>query len=1135
MRPTEWVRKLLDDRELPTVDGRPLYQYRLSDAEFSELEKTLRLASLLGVRHIKAMLGWDAAFVIYAAEWWRRKYSGHWGWEGIFGSIGIDFTELAVGSRNDLIEGGLRRWRRQVRTSTGYRNFLGTIATEGGLPLHQLSDSGSGGWLKRVLVPVLRKHIEKGHSLSALVEAYCDYIPRGYRSAELYQILADIAAAVAELREKYTLAGMESPITFLDKSNPKWREQFPLPIDDASAKSLLTELIDAAAKATVDLGDRVPFECNRYLINAETHEPELVAEMDLPTFVSLQAIGLDASEGNLPPTVDFEVCNSGGKSTTWCRGVLTTFRERVMFKLSGRNFKVKGEDAIGCLKVRIKARGQTLLEFEVPGGELVNTETPWLFKKDEAKWRLHSTATGSVKDSDALIFSPESFDVHVVDDLSAATLMASMFNGGLWKISGTIICTDGIDQFRFNTGKVDTSSMFRLSGQKFTFRSNPVDVFIGPPVLFETNSATGQSSKSYGRRIIAKAVGRASDTCTNISTLSAGVYTVKALDQANNVLFAQTVGVLSREFKYTLAPDLDDVNRGCILLNGIGELEVAVSHEGVTASLEDDEKRCCIKLFASPQPPSSIQVSLLAKNQSSNIVLSFPYPSRGAMLFDAMDKLVPPLKALNLEDIHGHRIKVFNDRAHLAARFALTITLVDRALTRADLKDVFIKIPLNLRGDFNELAVSDWISMVKTLLGLGKTIDAEVRIALSLGSDELLAVNIRRYEHHLTREVSEGLVQVRSQDLREMKNDVLEVTEVLAFNLDCPEAEPITLSSKSSEGVYVGVWEFMPWIREPGPWIIYPSPNSPLKLRPLLWTVARDDLENFSADRQSDSLAAAINVPEEISRRSAIASALRSMAVEFDHSNWRYLDELWHQTTHLPLATFDIWQVAIQEPQFMAALFVKSRTDILERLEDELPVIWELVSKADWELALQEFKSKLERHLSDEPTLIDLSLEQVINRIESHKHSMLSMGKVLQDCVRNKQSPDLKLMCRPVEQFVKPEMVKFYQQLFRRQADQEWPTLMQAELSRRYRSLPTEYRELVEPRNRHHESVVYLPMVLAWQAIVGGDRKWCGTPAQIFKILQIKMFDEDWFNSAFQLLSGWLSQQDFEEWVSNVK
>ena len=138
MQLLEWINKLLQRHGLEKPDGRPLYQYRVNDQEFSELTKLLKQSTESGVSNIDKVLFWDAVFVMYAAEWWRRCYDGNWGWCEVFGSIDINYEYLRIDERNSLVKAGLHRWGRIVRKVGDKRKFLGTIATEGGLPLNQL-------------------------------------------------------------------------------------------------------------------------------------------------------------------------------------------------------------------------------------------------------------------------------------------------------------------------------------------------------------------------------------------------------------------------------------------------------------------------------------------------------------------------------------------------------------------------------------------------------------------------------------------------------------------------------------------------------------------------------------------------------------------------------------------------------------------------------------------------------------------------------------------------------------------------------------------------------------------------------------------------------------------------------------
>ncbi len=49
MQPKDWLRTFLENKQLTQPHGKPLYRYRMSDAEFTSLQTTLKL---LGVANL---------------------------------------------------------------------------------------------------------------------------------------------------------------------------------------------------------------------------------------------------------------------------------------------------------------------------------------------------------------------------------------------------------------------------------------------------------------------------------------------------------------------------------------------------------------------------------------------------------------------------------------------------------------------------------------------------------------------------------------------------------------------------------------------------------------------------------------------------------------------------------------------------------------------------------------------------------------------------------------------------------------------------------------------------------------------------------------------------------------------------
>ena len=198
----------------------------------------------------------------------------------------------------------------------------------------------------------------------------------------------------------------------------------------------------------------------------------------------------------------------------------------------------------------------------------------------------------------------------------------------------------------------------------------------------------------------------------------------------------------------------------------------------------------------------------------------------------------------------------------------------------------------------------------------------------------------------------------------------------------------------------------------------------------------------------------------------------------------------------------------------------------MDRLDSEFPVIWEIVTQSEWECSLGAYRTRLTAQLGGDEEFVDQLVCAAIERIGSQSPSLRGMELNLLGIVMGVHSPDMGVMTHPVSVFIKPHLKDEYQRLFQRQANSDWPELLGSKLKKMYESLPDQFQEIVIAHNRYQQPVVYLPFVLAWHVIFGGQDELCSSPADVFKLQQIKHFDEDWFDVAFKFLSGWLSQQE---------
>src|SRR5258706_6149817 len=154
----DWKELLLQRWALEGPDGRQLYQYRLKEAEFLNLEAFLRrkieeFLAHSNLAHISTRPGFPDLFVLYGAEWWRRRYDGSgFAWEPILQDLGAESAGWGANHRSDCVENGLRGWNLRILQTGGFR-FLGAVAVQGGLPMRLLADArgGIGLLLSRVL------------------------------------------------------------------------------------------------------------------------------------------------------------------------------------------------------------------------------------------------------------------------------------------------------------------------------------------------------------------------------------------------------------------------------------------------------------------------------------------------------------------------------------------------------------------------------------------------------------------------------------------------------------------------------------------------------------------------------------------------------------------------------------------------------------------------------------------------------------------------------------------------------------------------------------------------------------------------------------------------------------------------
>jgi hypothetical protein len=282
----DWLRAFLGSRGLVRPNGQAFYRYRMADTEYKQAKLVLRQLARSGrLANPDRLAG--ALFVAFCAEWFRRESTSTFlKWDELAPDL---FPSLPYSSKQQLTEFGLDYWSRELRRSKHAREFLLTLALEGGFPVRILAE-GARGWLKEYLRAIMRRAIawrlERSDEILAIAEEERSRMRKSYQHDDFIALCSELVASLLELRQKAEAESRDGirNSALLDAKHPGWRDELPIyvPIEDeALAAELLTGLLDEKMTGLAVEG----VEVRRYLVKreGEWHSAlQLLADGEIP-------------------------------------------------------------------------------------------------------------------------------------------------------------------------------------------------------------------------------------------------------------------------------------------------------------------------------------------------------------------------------------------------------------------------------------------------------------------------------------------------------------------------------------------------------------------------------------------------------------------------------------------------------------------------------------------------------------------------------------------------------------------------------------------------------------------------------------------------------------------------------------
>lgn len=255
-----WISDFLSKRGLQEPDGRPLFAYKTSSEEFEALRQLLQ--NLPGGQQITP--SYPQAWLLFAAEWWKREYSGGaWRWGPLCETAGQ--RGMSHEKTRKLVIEGRRQWRLQTAIKNEGKRFIGLVVVNGGLPMRlvESAQGGLSGLLRMVTLQAVDYNLHD-EQLRQAIEAQAALLPACYQQAPVYELLDNLIKAVLHIRRTYALTGAQDPIAKLQEECPQWEELFPIALDNQAAASLIKGLVRGIVDITPQ-AKQLPFQILRGL------------------------------------------------------------------------------------------------------------------------------------------------------------------------------------------------------------------------------------------------------------------------------------------------------------------------------------------------------------------------------------------------------------------------------------------------------------------------------------------------------------------------------------------------------------------------------------------------------------------------------------------------------------------------------------------------------------------------------------------------------------------------------------------------------------------------------------------------------------------------------------------------------
>lgn len=903
------VHHILDARSLSAPDGRPLYAYKASDAEFKRLEGEVR-NDVREHRYLRRTAA--AAFCLYGAEHFSRGDGSDWvTYDGVKAALSLDLPDQDL---RDAINEGLKFWKRRVLLGGRGREYLATLVCEGGLPQALLRTEG--GRLRRYFRDLLEQHETYPHlDVRRMAVDLGGILPVRMQNLVVYEL------AVALIRH---VAALRAPGADKD-AVARWPT--PLRLDSEAARDLL-EGLQTAPRA--NLRREVGIRVNTTLVRGA--EMVLRRDLVLPRQVSQnwlrQALG---TEGDLPARLYVSVGTSDGARQAV--GVATLQGDEYLLRPTSARPVVSPTVVTEQLLCIVSFAGADVGSFVPTGGEAL-CEAPWTFDDADGDARLR--ATGNWQGAAAsLLIAVAAEGAYSVDGEVEQLGDILGLRRAVVRVRGPFRWIDDWDEVRVtpaSTGVEDRS--FELRGARAPSVIHEADAWVGRPNVVEIDA------KGILRHVpVVSLVWRPLRGEWTPDLRRAVGLGELAVRRGGEIEFRARLRVLPPDFMLSLR--CGGADRGTLRVSGSGLVDVGiVPAPGLSFNGSNSNGGFEIDLVAHDRiaVPATVEVRLRT-SVGPEISVAVPFPVETLSLVDRNGRALANNESISLDGLAHVRAVAISPRR---ASWAVDLHGDHSTVRIAQLPDAGSGVAGKSLEPLRPL--------VAAALSADPSLDFTVRLSLvreGAGVHRSVSCRVRRYDATVVprTEGARHYVELDADSAARLGEGVVASLRAEAIPLLQPDTTPTALKQVSR-----GRWSTDVGLAS-GAWLVLVYQNDYLRSRPLRITVRGDEGPTAGqAPASIDPIVMAMKQSDRYARRHALERAVSGLGADTTAPGWSTLRSQVSTLGRYPASTFDVVRAVTQNHRvaILSLLDAGLNAPTVWNGFEDLPFLWINVSLADW-------------------------------------------------------------------------------------------------------------------------------------------------------------------------------------------